>query len=193
MVIPKLKYVFIYTCNGKYSHKDLDRYSSYVNTTTGLGPEGDCWEWGGGLNKDGYGQFRLNISTGININMRSSRVSYETSMGIILTSDQYILHSCDNRKCVNIYHLKVGTHRDNMKDMINRNRQATGERNGYSKLTQIQVNEIRRLYATGKYSQKQLAKIFNISQPGISLIIINKTWINNKYVTEEANRISNYD
>ena len=33
-----------------------------------------------------------------------------------------VLHRCDNRPCINVEHLYLGTHRDNMNDMRDRKR-----------------------------------------------------------------------
>lgn len=33
-----------------------------------------------------------------------------------------LLHSCDNRKCCNVDHLSLGTHSQNMLDMITKGR-----------------------------------------------------------------------
>ncbi len=51
-----------------------------------------------------------------------------------------------------------------------------GERGSGSKKTEDEILEIRRLYATKKYTQKQLSKMFNIIQPTISQIVRRKTW-----------------
>jgi hypothetical protein len=51
-----------------------------------------------------------------------------------------------------------------------------GQKNGNSKLTQQQVLEIRELYSSGNYSQKELSKKFNVSQNLIGLIINRKLW-----------------
>jgi hypothetical protein len=45
-----------------------------------------------------------------------------------------------------------------------------------SKLTEEQVIEIRKLYCTKKSSQKQLAKMFDVTYQLISLIVNNKSW-----------------
>ena len=49
-----------------------------------------------------------------------------------------------------------------------------GEEHGSSKLTQKQVNEIREL--KGLKTQKQIAKMFNVSSPHISRIHTGKSW-----------------
>jgi len=51
-----------------------------------------------------------------------------------------------------------------------------GENNGYSKLTNEQVKEIRELYKNKTYTQKELGKIYSVGQACISSIILNKTY-----------------
>lgn len=36
-----------------------------------------------------------------------------------------VLHSCDNRKCINLDHLSLGTQQDNIRDCVSKNRQAS--------------------------------------------------------------------
>jgi hypothetical protein len=55
----------------------------------------------------------------------------------------HVLHSCDYRRCVEITHLRLGTHADNMRDRAERGRTAKGERMAAAKLTEAQVREIR--------------------------------------------------
>jgi hypothetical protein len=57
-----------------------------------------------------------------------------------LTSNDVIMHSCDNPQCINIDHLSIGTHKDNMVDMANKIR----GRNGLKKrvMSLKQYNEI---------------------------------------------------
>jgi YesN/AraC family two-component response regulator len=173
MLIPRLDKVFIYTCNGKYSRKDIKRFISKIkiNLITG------CWEWIGCLSKKGYGYFSISKNNK-EIRIGVHRVAYEMAIGIMIPNNMEICHQCDNRKCVNISHLRVGTHQDNVKDMINRNRQTRnfGENNGHAKLTWIIVDKIRKLYATGKYSYKTLAKMFGINKSTLGMIIRNEIW-----------------
>lgn len=46
------------------------------------------------------------------------------------------------------------------------------------KLTQEKADEIRALHATGLYTRRELAKMFNVSQQHVSDIINNKRWVN---------------
>jgi hypothetical protein len=76
----------------------------------------DCWEWQGGKNNVGYGLIRDEHG------MRTThRVSYELYKGNI-PKNLCVLHSCDNPKCVNPEHLRLGTRKDNTQDMISKGR-----------------------------------------------------------------------
>ena len=49
------------------------------------------------------------------------RVAWEVEHGPI-PDGMIIMHICDNRACVNLKHLKLGTHKDNQQDSINKGR-----------------------------------------------------------------------
>ena len=51
-----------------------------------------------------------------------------------------------------------------------------GEKNHNSKLTEKQIREIRKKYIKGILGFRKLAKIFNVSNPNISLIVTRKRW-----------------
>jgi hypothetical protein len=51
-----------------------------------------------------------------------------------------------------------------------------GEKNGRAKLTEEDVIEIREKYASGKYSQVNLAYIYGVHQSHISRIVNNGEW-----------------
>jgi len=52
----------------------------------------------------------------------------------------------------------------------------TGESHPQAKLTYKKVAEIRKLYASGQYSSRQLARVFNVSKVSILNIANNKVW-----------------
>ena len=76
----------------------------------------DCWEWQGGTNNIGYGMIR-----DVHGMRTTHRVSYEIYKGMI-PHNMLVLHNCDNPKCCNPNHLRLGTHKDNTHDMIRRGR-----------------------------------------------------------------------
>jgi hypothetical protein len=78
--------------------------------------DGECWEWQGPLYRNGYGAISIN-----GIKTRAHRYSFELHKGPI-PAGKMILHSCDNRRCVNPAHLRPGTAKDNIQDAIARGR-----------------------------------------------------------------------
>lgn len=58
----------------------------------------------------------------------ASRAVLEMFIGRPL-GDEYALHSCDNKRCVNWWHLRPGTHEENMKDMVDRKTYNVGPAN----------------------------------------------------------------
>jgi DNA-binding XRE family transcriptional regulator len=180
MLTPRLDRVFIYTCNGKYSRKDIKRFIKYIR----INKETGCWEWTGFKDKDGYGQFSI-TKNGRQIRIKSHRAAIEMATGILIPEGMCVCHKCDNPKCINVLIcLFLGTHQDNMKDRDNKGRgnQVSGENHCRAKLTWDQINKIRKLYATGKYTQRKLAKMFFISHIAIGFIIRNEHWYDHNYI-----------
>lgn len=73
-----------------------------------------------------------------------------------------VRHHCDNRGCVNPDHLTVGTHWDNVNDMVERGRGASFKRT----LSAEQVRAIRMDTRT----QTAIAAEYGVAQPTISKI-----------------------
>lgn len=128
-----------------------------------------CWEWQRAKNKYGYGI----INVGNGKDKLAHRLSYELFKGGNIPPKMHVCHSCDNRKCVNPDHLWLGTNKDNMEDKADKGR-VKGSKNPYSKLTEQQVLEIRQLIGT--MNQKQIGKIYNVTQTTISEIKNRKIW-----------------
>ena len=70
---------------------------------------------------NGYGAMKVDGKT-----VGTHRLAYEAFKGPI-PDGLLVMHSCDNRRCCNPGHLSVGTHRDNVMDMVRKNRN-TGPR-----------------------------------------------------------------
>ena len=132
----------------------------------------DCWEWKAGKDTHGYGRF-LDKST--DTYLGSHRMSWRIHFGDI-PDGMCVCHKCDNPACVNPNHLFLGTHKDNMDDMVSKGRGATGEKQPTHKLKELEVFEIRRLYSTGKFTEKMLGKMFRVCFQSISFIVNRKTW-----------------
>lgn len=71
-----------------------------------------------------------------------------------------------------------GTQKENIADAIKHGTRhpPNGENHWKATLTSSDVLEIRRLYATGKYSQYKLAKLFGVGQVQIWNIVNKKQW-----------------
>jgi hypothetical protein len=105
--------------------------------------EGGCLVWTGDKDSNGYGRLRYAGKKGY----PSHRLAYELANGPI-PGGLVVRHQCDNRACINLNHLELGTQQQNVQDMFERKRanRATGEHHGRSKLTQQQVDSIRQRY-----------------------------------------------
>lgn len=104
---------------------------------------------------------------------RVHRLAWEHINGPIPAGMQ-VLHKCDRPPCVEIEHLFLGTNADNVADKMAKGRHVAGvlfgEANPNSKLTDAEVAEVARLYATTGLSHRQLARQFNVGQSTIARI-----------------------
>lgn len=129
-------------------------------------PFSGCWLWVGAyFCQTGYGKIYIGRL------ILAHRASWELYRGRI-PDGMCVCHKCDTPSCVNPAHLFIGTHADNMHDMVRKGLSNRGEKNGASKLTVIQVCEIRA--ATGRHSD--IAKKYDVSELNIDYIKSLKTW-----------------
>lgn len=70
----------------------------------------DCWEWMASCSGNGYGAFKIRGRQ-----WGAHQVSYLIHHGSP-SPGMVIMHTCDNPRCVNPDHLRLGTYADNSQD-----------------------------------------------------------------------------
>lgn len=93
----------------------MQRFWSKVS----YGRPGECWEWVGYRNKDGYGIFWFEGRPQI-----AARVAFQLAKPSMWDATRVVCHSCDNPICVRPGHLFLGTHADNQRDKLRKGRGA---------------------------------------------------------------------
>jgi hypothetical protein len=149
---------------GLLSAHEIERFWAKISIMKPM----ECWPWNGIGSR--YGQFYISRK-GRTKKIGSHRLAYVLTKRA-LEPGEVIRHLCDNPLCCNPAHLEPGTQADNVVDKMTKGRQAWGERQGLSKLTNDQVAAIRR--ATGKH--RDIAVIFGVHQTTISRIKRAATW-----------------
>mgnify|MGYP001561025647 CR=1 FL=1 len=150
------------TPNGTSIEERLKNKSKY-------NPENACIEWISTMFNNGYGQITINRVK------KSAHVASWEFHNKKSANGYFIMHKCDNKKCINPEHLMLGTNSLNQKDKILKNRQAKGTDFPSAKLNDDKVREIHKLLNSGM-KQTEIAKIYNIDQSIISEIKSGKRW-----------------
>lgn len=121
-----------------------------------------CWEWSGGKSH-GYGQLRVYEVWGSDP-VYAHRISYLLHKGPI-PEDQNVCLKCDNHPCCNPSHLFLGDQAVNLRDMADKGRGPSGERNGNAKLTERDIKTIRALKAAGKTAIRDRQALWHLAGP----------------------------
>lgn len=132
-----------------------------------------CWIWTGavsGPKRHKYGA--INIRGKVS---RVHRVMFEHATGTTV-GQKFVLHKCDVPRCVNPDHLFVGTHTDNMRDMIAKGRanHPNGEMNN-SKLTEDQVISMFEDKANGM-TPFDIGEKYGVHKQTVRNILSGKKW-----------------
>lgn len=152
-----------------------ERFWKKVKKTRG------CWLWNGAITTGGYGCLGIGSRTdGTRASERAHRVAWMLTRGPI-PAGIFVLHRCDNPRCVCPAHLFLGTHADNMQDMRAKGRSGhkgahPGEKHHFARLNRQDVQKIRAQYAAGASSQDVLAMKFGITQGHCGRIIRGEAW-----------------
>ena len=147
----------------------MDKRTERFWSNVGPKNENGCRLWQGKVDPHGYAHVTYKgwRTTG-------HRIAYALVNGPI-PEGMVIMHTCDTPSCCNPEHLRMGTQKENIHDMIQKGRagdcRVFGEYHGRCKVTTEQVAEIRNLYKTTRVSQQTLADKFGLGQTHISRIV----------------------
>ena len=152
-------------CAGQKIPKKLfykERLNHILSKT--ITTESGCMEWQGYINKSGYGGITISRKP-----LPAHRWVWILSKGNI-PKGLHVLHHCDNRKCVNIDHLFLGTNNDNTMDKVSKGRQAKGSMFPFTKITENEIQKIILLAKSG-VDYKTIGLQFNIHKVHVYRIL----------------------
>lgn len=132
-----------------------------------------CLVWTGSTDgKAGYGKLKWQGRM-----QYAHRLAWEDAHGAIPDGLELRHKACDNPPCIDLAHLAIGTHAENIADCFEHGRASkrTGEHSNSSRLTAAQVTAIRRLHSSG-FTGAALAVQFGISESQISNIVNHRQW-----------------
>lgn len=139
---------------------------SFEVTSTG------CWNHKG-KPRDGYPQVSSRFG-GKKYTYTASRISWQIHYGDI-PEGLSVLHRCDNTLCVNPTHLFLGTHKDNMHDMVRKGRSKRLKDNKELLSKMIELAHTEEAYLKRKLSHEKIKfqQGSNNSQFGKNFYFIN--------------------
>ena len=88
------------------------------------------------------------------------------------------MHTCDNRKCVNPNHLRLGTQSENMIDCSEKGRchRAHGKKHYLAKLTHKAVRDIRDHCTVNAQDLHEFADKYGVTSATIHDVVVGNTW-----------------
>lgn len=154
------------------SEKDAIRFWSKVSKSAN---KEECWDWRAAIGRGGYGKFHVSVNKKEK-SLVASRVAYFLYYQIN-PGERLVLHRCDRAVCTNPAHLFLGSHKENMKDKVQKNRcnAVQGSKNKRAKLSESIIPEIISERLSGK-SHHDIAKKYGVAQSTIWKIFAGEKW-----------------
>lgn len=145
----------------------LNRYNKYVLKEKDLN---SCFKWIGAKTSNGYPVLSMGRKLGP---VRVSRLLLNLKTNIPF-ENACVLHSCDNPECTNVLHLSWGTHKENMLDCVNKNRnhKLKGLSRDFSPRCNIKtkdIYEIKILSVTK--NAKEISEIYKVNEETVRRLL----------------------
>ena len=122
---------------------------------------------------NGYGRVQVRTEGGM---YRSHNYTLRKAVGPHPPGRTHAAHACRGKGCVNPAHLSWKSAKGNADDRSRDGTQPAGEANGRAKLSDDDVLEIHRLYATGGWSHRKLGERYGLSHRRIGRILSGEAW-----------------
>lgn len=151
---------------------------------------GDCFVWTGSRsNPDGHVRGSYGVLKFQGKRWKAHRLSYAFYVGDI-PKNLWVLHKCDNPPCVRPSHLFLGDALANSRDCVAKGRlnDRSAEHSSAAKFCWADIITIRALYKYTDLTLSDIARKYNVSQPAIRFIVLNKTWVSKHYKPVHRNK-----
>lgn len=158
------------------SEKEKRKFWNHVDKR---GPD-ECWPWLVNISRKGYGVAWIRDTRFI-----ASRLSWFIHAGSD-PGNLLVCHRCDNPPCVNPSHLYLGTIAENLADASKRGLYPTGdnhyrrakphlvargEQHPSCKLSDVDIESIKAMYSSGRYSHRQIATLHHVAKVTIGRVL----------------------
>lgn len=152
--------VYIRTPYHEWGRVDHQSLIAKIRRNSYRASDSDCVLWRGGHTDSGYPKTMWGRRTVL------------VSRALMGFPPCLVLHRCHNPACINKKHLKLGTHRTNMKERRELGRQARGEEHGRATMSEL---DVRRIRSDGR-ANPIIAHEHNVSTFAIWAIKNRRTW-----------------
>lgn len=132
----------------------------------------ECILHKGSVTNAGYGQVARRINGKLKV-YGAHRYAWIQANGPI-ENGLHVLHQCDNKLCVNVEHMRLGTQAENVREAVERNT-GIGASAGRKRLNAEQAAQIKTALKRGA-KILDLAKQFNVSHLTIRAIKKGRAW-----------------
>lgn len=149
----------------KYAPREMTT-SQRIGWFTGPRTPTGCREWTGTINNHGYAWLSVGNKRG-NIGRHI--------LGLKPGDGKVMMHTCDNPRCVEPSHLRVGTTRENQADKVAKRRLAFGERQGGAVLTEAIVRDIRARWKRG-WSVGLIRRVLKLNYQTVLSVVDGRNW-----------------